>query len=99
MTSRHQDPEYARNARIVRKAVDADLRAGRLVQCIGCGGEIQPGQRYDVGHIIDGSRGGSNELSNLGPQHRRENRSAGGRLGATRTNTRTRSTRGLPTWI
>ncbi|MGO8609797.1 hypothetical protein ACC848_43355, partial [Rhizobium johnstonii] len=66
------------------------------------GREIQPGQRFDVGHRIDGSRGGTHDLDNLGPEHRRENRSAGGRLGAHKTNTTrgvSRTTKGLPTWL
>lgn len=101
MTSAHQDPEYQRNARTIRRHVNADLKAGRPVWCIGCGRDIQPGQRYDVGHIIDASRGGSNHLSNLGPQHRRENRRAGGRLGAQKTNNArgtSRTSKGLPSW-
>lgn len=101
MTSAHQDPEYQKNARIVRAATNADLKAGRPVWCIGCGREIQPGQRFDIGHRIDASRGGTHALENLGPQHRRENRSAGGRLGAQKTNTKrgvSRKQKGLPTW-
>lgn len=102
MTSAHADPLYARNARIVRARVNADLKAGRAVWCQRCGREIQPGQRYDVGHRIDSSRGGTHDLANLGPEHRGENRSAGGRLGAHKTNTESgtsRTSRGLPTWL
>lgn len=102
MTSAHADPLYQRNARLVRRATNADLKAGRPVWCIGCGREVQPGQRYDVGHRIDASRGGSNNLSNLGPQHRGENRSAGGKLGARKTNNArgtSRTSKGLPTWL
>lgn len=88
MTATHQDPEYMRNARTVRRHVNAAHKAGRPVWCIGCGREVQPGQRFDVGHIIDASRGGTNAIDNLGPQHRRENRQAGGRIGAQRTHAR-----------
>jgi len=101
MSQHHRDPVYQRNARIIRAATNNDLKAGRPVWCIGCGREIQPGQRFDVGHRIDASRGGTNDLDNLGPQHRGENRSAGGRLGAHKTNNArgtSRQTRGLPTW-
>ena len=101
MTARHADPEYVRNSRIRRAQVNADHKAGRPVWCIGCGREVQQTQRFDIGHRIDGSRGGSNTLSNLGPQHRRENRSAGGKLGAQKTNNArgvSRKARGLPTW-
>lgn len=98
MTNLHRHPTYVTNARLIRKQVDALHRQGHSVPCIGCGRPIQPGQRYDVGHRIDASRGGSHDLTNLGPQHRRENRSAGGRIGATKTNTQSRQARGLPTW-
>ena len=101
MSGAHRDPLYARNARIVRASVNAAHKRGESVACIGCGREVQPGQRFDVGHIIDASRGGSNALDNLGAQHRRENRSAGGRLGAHAVNTQrgtSRKARGLPTW-
>lgn len=101
MTLRHADPEYARNARTVRTRVKADHKAGRPVWCIGCGREVQPQQTFDVGHRIDAARGGSNAISNLGPQHRGENRRAGGKLGAQMTNNKrgvSRAARGLPTW-
>ncbi len=98
MSGHHQDPEYTRNARTVRRHVNADHKAGRPVWCIGCGREIQPGQAFDVGHRIDAARGGSNALHNLGPQHRRENRRAGGRAGAAITNHTSRRAKGLPSW-
>lgn len=101
MTALHADPVFMRNARTVRARVNADLKAGRFVACQRCGREIQMGQRFDVGHRIDASRGGSHDLANLGPEHRGENRSAGGRLGAAKTNNAagtSRASRGLPTW-
>lgn len=101
MTAHHRSPTYQANARIIRKATNAAHQRGEPVPCIGCGWDIQPGQAFDIGHRIDASRGGPDTLDNLGPQHRRENRSAGGRLGAKRTNdTRgtSRRARGLPTW-
>ena len=98
MTAHHKDPEFVRNARIIRTATNQKLKAGVPVQCIGCGRQITPDQRFDVGHRVDASRGGTHQLSNLGPQHRRENRSAGGRIGALRTNTQSRRARGLPSW-
>lgn len=101
MSRAHQDPEYQRNSRILRARVNADLKAGRPVYCQRCGREIQPGQRYDIGHRIDASRGGSHALDQLGPEHRGENRRAGGRLGAQKTNNKrgvSRKAKGLPTW-
>lgn len=101
MTATHHDPKYLRNSRIIRKTVNADHKAGRPVWCIRCGREVQPGQRFDIGHRIDASRGGTHDLTNLGPEHRGENRRAGGRLGAQKTNDQrgvSRRARGLPTW-
>ena len=101
MTAAHQDPLYIKNSRIVRKKTNAALKAGRAVWCIGCGREIMPTQTFDVGHIIDAGKGGTHDLSNLGPQHRRENRRAGGRAGAAKTNMKrglSREARRLPPW-
>ncbi len=98
MTAAHRDPTYQRNARTIRRATNQNLKLGREVICIGCGRLIQPGQAFDIGHRIDASRGGTNAASNLGPQHRRENRSAGGRAGAAKTNTASRKARRLITW-
>ncbi len=102
MSSAHRDPLYARNARIVRAATSAAHQRGESVPCIRCGREVAPDQRFDVAHRIDASRGGSNDLSNLAVEHRRCNRSAGGRLGAAVQNDRrgvSRRTKGLPTWL
>lgn len=98
MSAHHQHPQYLRNARIVRARVRADHKVGRLVICIGCGRAITPEQAFDVGHIIDAARGGSHDLTNLGPQHRRENRQSGGRAGALIVNRTSRRAKGLPSW-
>ena len=98
MTAHHDDPVYRRNARIIRARVNRTHQTGEPVMCIRTGRAIHPGQPFDVGHIIDASAGGSHTLDNLGPEHRRPNRQAGGRLGAHITNTRSRTARGLPTW-
>lgn len=98
MSAGHSDPAYFRNARKVRRVTQARLDSGLEVICIGCGWTIQPGQRFDVGHRIDLARGGTNAIENLGPQHRRENRQAGGRIGAAKTNGGTRRARRLPAW-
>lgn len=97
MTAAHKTAEYLRNSRIVRKQTNDRLKRGLQVVCGRCGGAIQPGQAYDVGHVVDASRGGSNALSNLHPEHRGENRSAGGRMGAAKTNGASRRARRLPT--
>jgi len=98
MSAPHRDPLYIKNSRTIRRITNARLNRGDQVNCIGCGHPIQPGQRYDIGHIRDAHRGGTNNLDNLGPQHRRENRSAGGRAGAIKTNAQSRKAKRLPTW-
>lgn len=87
MTAKHRDPEYVANARIIRAQVAAKRRGGIEVTCWRCGQEIDPEQRFDVGHLDpDGGPG----LGNLAPEHRYKtarcigNRAAGGQLGAAR---------------
>lgn len=87
MSAKHRDPLYAKSARIIRAQVAVKRRGGIEVRCWRCGCEIDPEQRYDVGHI---DPDGGHELSNLAPEHRYKtarcqgNRAAGGRLGAAR---------------
>lgn len=98
MTSRHRSPEYLKNARIVRASLAARIDLGHLIPCVDCGRPIQPDQRWDVGHIVPASKGGSNGLDNLGASHRYAcNRAAGGRMGAAITNASSRRARRLPT--
>lgn len=91
MSAKHRDPEYVANARIIRAQVATRRRNGQDVTCWRCGYEIDPEQRFDVGHKHpDGGAG----LDNLAPEHRYKtarcqgNRAAGGRLGAQRRNQR-----------
>lgn len=98
MTKKHSDPEYHRNARKVRAILQPTINAGGQVACVDCGRAVQPGQRWDVAHKLDASRGGTHALSNLGASHRRCNRSAGGRLGAIATHTASRRAKRLPAW-
>lgn len=98
MTARHKTAEYFRNSRVVRKILAGQIAAGRFVPCVNCGRAVQPGQRWDVSHIIDGYRGGTDARTNLGAGHVRCNRSAGGRAGAAMTNRASRRARRLPAW-
>lgn len=96
MTARHSDPEYRKNARIVRE----QTKRLEVATCIRCHGPIWvgEGEAFDVGHVVDGVRGGGNQLSNLGPQHRGENRREGGRIGAEISGRGKRRERRLGTW-
>lgn len=95
MSAKHQDPEYRKNARIIRAQVKAKRARGVEVTCQRCGGEIGPEQRYDVGH--KNPRGGHG-LDNLGPEHFRENRRAGGRQGAAVRAAKTARQSGMLPW-
>lgn len=85
MTSKHRDPEYIRNAAVVRARVRRDWKLGVEVRCWRRGCPIHPGQRFDVGHL---DPNGGHGLSNLAPECVRCNRSEGGRRGAALTNAR-----------
>lgn len=98
MTAHHRTPEWFRNSRRVRSVLQPRIDAGSVVLCVNCGRPVTKGQKWDVGHIIDASRGGSDAVSNLGAAHVRCNRSDGGRLGAAKTNRASRKARRLPTW-
>ncbi|WP_067194187.1 hypothetical protein [Microbacterium sp. XT11] len=86
MSGKHRDPEYLRNARIVRARVRACWRNGVEVRCWRTGRVIEPGTPFDVGHI---DPDGGHAISNLAPETVRSNRSEGGRRGAAITNGRT----------
>ncbi len=47
--------------------------------CWRCGQMIRPGDAWDLGHVVDRARGGSDDR--LAPEHQACSRSAGGELG------------------
>lgn len=85
MTTKHRDPEYLANARIVRAQVRAAWRHGQDVYCWRTGKLLVPGRPFDVGHL---DPNGGNAISNLAPETVHSNRSEGGRRGAAITNGR-----------
>jgi len=101
MSAKHQDPEYRKNARIVRQQVKAARLRGSDVACWRCGRDLDPEQSYDVGHR---DPLGGHALSNLAPEHRYKtgrcqgNRAAGGRMGQARQAARRVETTGLLKW-
>ncbi len=101
MTRKHQDPEYRKNARIIRAQVTKARRSGTEVCCWRCGYPIDSEQTFDVGHI---DPEGGPAINNLAPEHRYKsgrcqgNRAAGGRLGAARQQQRTIASSGLLQW-
>jgi len=101
MSTKHSDPEYRKNARIIRQQVAKQRRAGNDITCWRCGRTIAEEQTYDVGHIDPAS---GHTMDNLSPEHRYKsggcqgNRAAGGRMGRTMQLTRTGTDKKLLRW-
>jgi len=95
MTAKHNDPEYRRNARLIRQQVTRARRLGLDVTCWRCGRPIDPEQRYDIGHI---NHLGRPTPDNLAPEHRGENRRHGGRQGAALQGQRRAVATGMLPW-
>lgn len=101
MSAKHGDPEYRKNARIIRQQVDKKRRASDEVNCWRCGRPIDDEQTFDVGHID--SEGG-HALENLAPEHRYKsggcqgNRAAGGRMGRAIQTAQRPVQKGLLSW-
>jgi hypothetical protein len=108
MTEHHRTSEWAKTVRTNRPRIAATLPA----PCIDCGRPVQPGQKWQVGHIVsamEGKRMGwttaqINAPTNLGPSHTKApgqkacNQIAGGRLGAKASNQTKREDRRLFSW-
>jgi hypothetical protein len=100
VSAKHADPEYRKNARIIRQQVEARRRQDSDVLCWRCSRPIHAEQTFDVGHIDPGAGHG---MDNLAPEHRYKsgkcqgNRAAGGRMGqAIQTQRKTAAVRMLP---
>lgn len=63
-----------------------------------CGRSVTPDQAWDIGHVVDVGKGGSDDPSNLGPSHVQCNRSDGGKEGRARQIARVKESRRLPQW-
>ncbi len=81
--------EYHRRTENLRRAAEARKRVVLPAPCWRCGQMIQPGQPFDMGHVVEVARGGGG--GPLLPEHRGCNRSSGGRLGARRANANRRA--------
>ncbi|ARU50135.1 hypothetical protein CBR64_00130 [Cellulosimicrobium cellulans] len=67
------------------------LRAAGALPCRRCGRPLTVLSRWTVGHIIDRDAGGPKTRANEWPEHARCNFSAGGKIGAAKTNARRRA--------
>jgi hypothetical protein len=101
MTAKHRDPDYRKNARIIRQQVTRKRALGVEVACWRCGRLIDPEQTFDVGHI---NQAGDHSIGNLAPEHRYKsgrcqgNRAHGGRIGRAMQSKQTAQTKGLLQW-
>jgi len=101
MTAKHADPEYRKNARIIRQQVEARRRHGDDVGCWRCGRPIHAEQTFDVGHL---DPHGGHAMENLAAEHRYKsghcqgNRAAGGRMGRAVQTAQLTTTKGLLPW-
>lgn len=101
MSAKHADPEYRKNARIIRQQVAKRRRTGDEQRCWRCGRPIDETQTFDVGHI---DPLGGHGVENLAPEHRYKsggcqgNRAAGGRMGSTIRASHRTAERGLLPW-
>lgn len=95
-------PHRAKVVSALRKArpiIAATLPAQCVQPTCQLGGTVYPWQPWDVAHIIDDVHGGGVERSNLGPAHRRCNRSDGGKIGAARANAARKQRKGIRSWL
>ena len=101
MSAKHSDPEYRKNARIIRQQVTKRQRSGEDVTCWRCGHLIHEEQTFDVGHIDPTAGHG---MENLAPEHRYKsgrcqgNRAAGGRMGRAQQLGRAATSKKLLQW-
>jgi len=90
--SGYRGKEWARISKQLRPRYEAMLPLPCANHCK-MGGLVLPGQKWDLAHIVDLAKGGTNTAENLGVAHRYCNRSDGGTEGANKINKRKTQTR------
>jgi|GEM_PF-2781878 len=98
MTSLHRSNEYLAFTKRMRPILRASLPQPCADYHGTCTGIVQPGEQFDVAHLIPLSAGGTNTMANIGVSHRRCNRKAGGSLGGHKTSARNRRRTEKPAW-
>lgn len=105
MSRHHRTAKHTTKAPKVREQIYAMLPQ----RCVDCPHPVTTAMRWQVGHRVPASQGGQTTIANCGPSHtwcpwceRACNQSAGGALGARRTNSQraatSRASRGLRRW-
>lgn len=97
MTEHHRTPEWRRITRIMRPLIRAQLPLPCVNRCV-LGGVVEPGQPFDVAHVVDVDHGGDDSMDNLGPAHVRCNRSDGGKAGAMKQKAQRQTKARFPNW-
>lgn len=112
MSQHHRRQKWTTHAPKLRKVIEAQLAAAGALPCVDCRRPVLHGvHRWQVGHIDDAARGGKPSISNVGPSHsktfgpdgstlwpRNCNQIAGGKLGASVTNSRRRASQDIRPW-
>jgi 5-methylcytosine-specific restriction endonuclease McrA len=101
VSQHHRRQKWSTHSPKLRKKI-----APRLpLPCLNCPHPVMPTDTWQVGHVIDASRGGRAVIGNAGPSHawcptckKRCNQVAGGRLGATVTNSRRQARKDIRPW-
>jgi 5-methylcytosine-specific restriction endonuclease McrA len=75
---------YGRTYRENRSLLLSQWSADLSTRCMRCGQRARVADPWEPGHIIDVAQGGTDQISNLRPEHRSCNRKAGAELAARR---------------
>lgn len=95
MSQHHRRTKHTTAAPKLRASIEARLP----LPCVeGCGKLVEKGQAWHLAHIVPASQGGRTTPANTGAAHARCNLKAGGKLGASVTNARKRSSMGRRAW-
>lgn len=101
MSRHHRRQKWTTHAPKLRALIKPRLP----LPCLNCPHPVLPDQQWQVGHRIDAARGGRPTIRNTGPSHtwcptcqHRCNQVAGGRLGATITNSRRQAAKDIRPW-
>lgn len=88
MSRHHKDANW-QGTKITKAR--ANIKAQLPLPCVDCGYPVNPGDTFDIGHIIPLALGGN--PNEYGASHRSCNRKSGGKLGGTIANHNRKQTR------
>lgn len=94
MSQHHRAQKWSTHSPKLRKLIEPQLP----LPCVNCGRSVTPEQVWQVGHRQDAARGGQPTIQNCGPAHKSCNSKAGGKLGATITNSKRQAEKDIRPW-